>query len=144
MPTPHVTTMDMHGMEWSLVSKDRETHYISTISPPYRFADAILGRDNRAQLPEFQAAVDIVPDHFNYPKGLYFGNNYISDRYLVLTQYSKIIYSTVFKPIGRFNEDDFIRLKSDQSVQYLYSNGECEVYYICSTPFLASLKLLKN
>lgn len=129
MPTPDITTMDMHGAEWSFTVDKRGISYIETISNPLRFSDAILGRDQRAH--RFQANfIDQIPDHFNYPMSLYFGENYLSDRYLILQKYDRILYSTVFKAIGRFTEFDFIRLKSDPSVQYLYSNGECEVYYV--------------
>jgi hypothetical protein len=55
-----------------------------------------------------------------------------SDRYLVLTEYDEIIYQTVWKTVGRFNYNDFVRLKKDESVSLLYSNGECDVYFINS------------
>jgi hypothetical protein len=129
-PTPQITTMDMHGMEWSFDKKDRDIQYVHTMSVPYRFADAILGKDERAQRSDIQRYAPFVPDHFNYPEKIYFGENYSSDKYLVLTKLDKIVYITVYKPVGRFNEADFIRLEDDPSVQSLYSNGECNVHYI--------------
>ena len=126
-PTPHVTTMDMDGMEWSFIKKDRDIQYVEIMSPPYRFADAVLGTNERRQRSDIGVYIDIVPDHFNYTRNAYFGKNYSSSRYLVLTAFDKILYTTVYKSVGRFNEADFARLKSDPSVQYLYNNGECEV-----------------
>jgi hypothetical protein len=129
-PTPQITVMDIHGMGWSFDKTDRDIHYVEIMSPPYRFADAILGKGERAQRSDIQRYAENVPDHFNYLENSYFGESYLSDRYLVLTEFDRILYSTVYKSVGRFDEPDFIRLKNDPSVQYLYSNGECEVYYI--------------
>ena len=129
-PTPQITTMDMHGMGWSFDKKDRDIQYVVIMSPPYRFADAVLGKDERLQRSDIQKYIVNVPDHFNYTERALFGENYLSDRYLVLTKSDKILYTTVYKPVGRFNEADFVRLESDPSVQNLYSNGECSVHYI--------------
>jgi len=122
--------MDMYGMEWSLKNKDFNDPYIEITCPPYRFADAIFGMNYRMQRSDIEIITEKVPNHFNYPNKLYFGENYPSDRYFVLTMFDKIIYLTVYLPVGRFNENDFIRLKNDPSVEYLYNNGECDVYYI--------------
>jgi hypothetical protein len=129
-PTPQITTMDMYGMEWSLEKKDRDNYYVEITCPPYRFADAIFGKNYRGQRSDVQIITDKIPDHFNYLNKIYFGENYSSNRYFVLTRFDEIIYSTVYLPVGRFNKSDFMRLKSDSSVQFLYSNGECEVFYI--------------
>ena len=129
-PTPQITVMDIHGMGWSFDKKDRDIHYVEIMSPPYRFADAVLGKGERTQGSDIQRYAEKVPDHFNYLENSYFGESYLSDRYLVLTKFDRILYSTVYKPVGRFDELDFTRLKNDPSVQYLYSNGECEVHYI--------------
>lgn len=130
-PTPQITTMDIYGMEWSFVKKDRETRYVEIMSPPSHFADVVLGRDESAQRSDIpRRGTERIPNHFNYLERTYFGENYPSDKYLVLTMFDRVLYTTVYMPVGRFNDADFMRLKSDYSVQYLYSNGECEVYHI--------------
>lgn len=131
-PTPQATTMDMYGMEWSIIKKDINIEYTPILSAPYRFADSILGFRDSKQRSDISKSSKHVPDHFNYSEIFYLGEDYPSDRYLVLTCLDKIVYETVYKPVGRFNAADFIRMKSDPSIQYLYNNGECEVYYINS------------
>ena len=128
-PTPQITTMDIHGMEWSMINKDIEISYISIMTPPYRFADAILGPNERSQRPDLRKNNEIVPDHFNYTENRYFSKNYPSSRYLILTHFDKIIYVTVYKEVGRFKSYDFFHLKNDPTVLYLYNNGEFDVYY---------------
>lgn len=131
-PTPQVTLMEMEGMEWSFMHKDTTIEYIGIMSPPFRYADAILGVDERKRRGDIKRYIDAVPNHFNYEDSTYFGSNMDSDRYLVLTEYDEIIYQTVWKTVGRFNYNDFVRLKKDESVSLLYSNGECDVYFINS------------
>jgi len=131
-PTPQVTLMEMKGMEWSLIHKDNAIGYIKVMSPPYRYADAILGVDERKGRADIGVYIDTVPDHFNYENLIYFGSNIDSDKYLVLTEYDKVIYQTVWNTVGRFNYSDFVRLKNDESVSALYSNDECDVYFINS------------
>jgi len=131
-PTPQVTLMEMEGMEWSFMHKDAKTEYIEIVSPPYRYFDAIFGVDARHGRSDIKAYADTVQDHFNYENSIFFGSNIDSDRYLVLTKFDEIIYQTVWKTVGRFNFNDFVRLSEDESVSLLYTNGECAVYFINS------------
>ena len=129
-PTPQVTIMDMQGMEWSIHYKDRDYDFVSIMVSPFRFATAILGVNERNERFDIHNNIENVPDHFNYQIERYFGNNYSSKKYLVLTKMGRIIYNTVYQSVGRFTDDDFIHLKNDPSVHLLYNNGECNVYYI--------------
>ena len=37
---------------------------------------------------------------------------------------------SMWDTVGRFNKDDFEKLEQDLTVNKLYSNGECDVWYI--------------
>lgn len=130
-PNPQITMMDIQGMEWSLIYKDTNILYATVMQRPYRFADYILGKEEGTRRSDIYKWSEYqIPDHFGYSTHWFLSESLLDDRYLVLTEFDKKIYTTVYKAVGRFDEEDFILLKSDKSVYYLYSNGECEVYYI--------------
>lgn len=129
-PGAGVTQMEMHGFEWFVDYKSRDIGCTCIMSPPYRFADAILGdseEDKRSDIPHYAPA---IPDHFNYTVHNSLGESYEKDRYAAITQMDKVIYDTVWKVVGRFNESDFCRLEEDPTVDKLYDNRETEVFYI--------------
>jgi hypothetical protein len=138
MPSPYIsrpnlqtTTMDVSGMEWSFLHKDTKDPYAFIMSRPFRFAHAVLGRyevDKRSDIRKWGEKQ--MSDHFNYTHNDYLGNSDFANCYLVILKFDRILYSTVWKEVGRFNDGDFARLNNDYSVQYLYSNGECDIYYI--------------
>lgn len=55
------------------------------------------------------------------------------DKYAVITRFDRILYSTVWQTVGRFNSADFEKLEQDQIVAKLYSNSEMDVYFIYSS-----------
>jgi 3-hydroxymyristoyl/3-hydroxydecanoyl-(acyl carrier protein) dehydratase len=128
-PTPEVTQMDMHGFEWFVEYKSTDIGCTCIMSPPYRFADAILGTreaDKRTDIHHTPA----IPDHFGYVNHSTLGESYKKDRYAAITQMDKVIYDTVWEVVGRFHKEDFEKLESDKTVDKLYSNGECVAWYI--------------
>lgn len=129
-PTPEVTPMDMHGFEWSVSYKSRDIGCTCIISRTYRFADAILGNAEEDKRTDIEHSAPIIPDHFDYVNHSTLGESYKKDKYAVIPKMDKIIYYTVWEAIGRFYKEDFKRLESDESVDKLYSNGECDVWYI--------------
>ena len=131
-PTPEVTQMDMHGMKWFVDYKSRDIGSTCIMSPPYLFADAILGTTEEDKRTDIRHYVPPIPDHFNYTVCDRLGEPYKRDRYAAITQMDKVIYDTVWAVVGRFNKEDFERLENDKTVDKLYCNGECDVWYIHS------------
>jgi len=130
-PTNDVTTYDVSGMTWIIENKDVSILHANTISSISRFADAILGSRASKLREDINKNAPNAPDHFGYDKNPFLGNYYNSDRYLTTTQLDTIIYSTVYKSVGRFNNSDFFRLSNyDDSVDRIYDNGECKSFYI--------------
>jgi len=124
--------MDMAGMAWFIEEKESTIKCIQIMSPPRRFAQGILGtveakkRSDIKRSPQFR-------DHFAYDEYDTVGEQYAEDKYAAITKFDRILYSTVWKVVGRFDEADFERLEQDPTVSKLYSNGELDVYLIHSS-----------
>lgn len=128
-PSAQVSVQDMEGYQWTFDSKQDNVAFAMIMNSPYRFADGLMGTvisDQRSDLKN----TEFAPDHFNYPMNGRLGQFFTVDRFLVITMQDKIVYNTVYKPVGRFDDADFSRLRSDHSVDWLYSNGESDVVYI--------------
>jgi hypothetical protein len=134
LPNDQVTDMELIGMKWFYDFKNSEIGFIG-IETGYRFADAILGpntRQMRGDMPKWLYYTPyIVPDHFNYTQNKMFGESFEKDKYMVLTKFSKVLYTTgAWQVVGRFTESDFSNLNYDKSVNKLYTNGDLEVHYV--------------
>jgi len=129
-PNPEVTQMDMYGFEWFVDYKSRDIGCTYIMSPPYRFADAILGDVGEDKRSDIEHYAPQIPDHFNYIAHERLGESYKKDRYAVITKMDKIIYDTVWRVVGRFHKEDFEKLETAETVDKLYTNRECDVWYI--------------
>ena len=133
-PNPQITQADIIGMSWFIYEKDVSIDSSYIMSPPFRFADAILGKaasNERIDLGKYW--VEQIPDHFgranNGTVGGIIHDNQIRDGYFTITEFDRTIYSTVWENVGRFNDDDFDSLMWDSSVGRLYTNRGVETYY---------------
>lgn len=127
-PNREITSMDMAGMDWILDYRDQDTGFVCINSPPNRYADAILGREQSSRTMKWRYPV--IPDHFGYDQYPSLGYSYAENQYAALTKMDRVMYSTVWESVGRFDDSDFQRLNADRSVNRIYDNGETEVYYI--------------
>ena len=133
-PNPQITQEDMIGMSWFIHEKDLSIDSSYIMSPPFRFADAILGSaasNDRTDLGRYMA--EQIPDHFGrVDNGTADGimqHNQIRSGYFAITEFDRTIYSTVWKDVNRFNSNDFDSLKWDTSVSRLYTNKGVDVHY---------------
>jgi hypothetical protein len=124
-PSIEVTQMDMSGSKWFFDSKNESLGDIFILSPTFRFRAGLFGSANCVTVNE-----SLIPDHFNYTNHKYLANSYLEDKYAVITMFDRTIYESVWKAVGRFNNEDFTKLENDFTVNKLYSNGETYVYYI--------------
>lgn len=120
--------MDMAGMEWILDCRDTDISFVCINSPPTQYADAIMGKEQSSQV--MKRRYPIIPDHFGYDQNPSLGYCYVDNKYAALTKMDRIMYSSVWESVGRFDDADFERLNADRSVNRIYDNGETEVYYI--------------
>ncbi len=132
-PNLQVTDMEMTGMGWLVDTKDRSLGTTHMARPVWRFADALLGKSEseRREDEEFDPyGSPEIADHFGYGDHVTLGDQYSEDTYAAITCYDTVIYSTVWKAVGRFNQSDFARLEEDSTVMKVYANGELDVYLI--------------
>ncbi|MBN1600771.1 MAG: hypothetical protein JW915_04135 [Chitinispirillaceae bacterium] len=129
-PNTQITTTDLKGTEWLLDNVDTESGVDFIASPPENFAMAIIGFDDSYGKTGFGRYTDPVIDNFGYTAQLVIGSRFTASRYLVVTDYDKIAYTSIWKEVGRFNENDFNVIENDPIVCRVYSNSGMNVYYI--------------
>lgn len=124
---PQVSHMEMAGASWFLNKRDTQFEFMDiggAITP--HFERAVHG-NREANYPERMNTW--LGDHFNYTQYESFGESFTEDRYLILNEHDKVLYTEVW-PTGRFNWSDFTRLEKDPSVDKLYVNGEMDAWYV--------------
>ena len=126
VPSPHVTYKDVNTFDWTFAKIDGDPHsLLSILSLPTRFSDLILGA-SRTHVSQFQQ----IEDHFGYKDSDSIGGSIRANTYLILNQIDKIVYSTVWRNVGRFYAHDFEKLYNDYSISKLYTNGGGDVWFI--------------
>jgi len=131
-PNLQITQMNMSGIMWFVEKKDRKIECANTLSNPSRLTQGILGSVEASQRKDINKYLPQVPDHFGYYEYSTLGDQYSQDKYITIAQMDRVVYITVWRQVGRFNEADFERLEGDPTVNGLYSNGELDVYYVYS------------
>lgn len=128
-PTDQTTHASMAGMTWFLEEKvpSIETIYIATT--PKRFAEATLGTTPTHLRTDVTYDTQFL-DHFGYERYSTVGEQIAGDMYATVHQYDKVVYQTVWRNVGRFNDPDFERLEQDPTVARIYSNGGMDCLYI--------------
>jgi hypothetical protein len=132
-PSLQVSQMDVDSSAWIINYKNTsiESVYIQT-SPLYKIADLTIGYAEKMNRTDLGNVYSQIPDHFNYSHYSGFGYSYNEDKYSLIHKMDEMAYSTVWEAVGRFNENDFKIIEHDKTVDKLYSNNECSVFYIHS------------
>lgn len=126
-PSNMVTEMDIQGTEWLTSSTIGHVKSVYIMSPPIQFSNAIIGK-TKSQEKYYQYEPQ-VPDHFNYTNNGRLGALF-SNRYILITKFDQLAYTTVWKKVGRFNDKDFVQIEKDNSMDKLYTNGESHIWFI--------------
>lgn len=72
-----------------------------------------------------------LPDHFGYNEtNQKMKSFYKIERYFVINDYDMIAYNKLFTNLKRVTYEDINKIRQDESVNYLYNNGEYHIYYI--------------
>ncbi|MCK4443681.1 MAG: hypothetical protein KAW09_04000 [Thermoplasmata archaeon] len=135
-PNDQVTNAEFVGMEWLFSQKDNPTMILDATPRTmiHRYADALRGvrwREERDDIfTSFPRDANMIPYHFGYDDHDRLNESFSSDRYMVLTSFDFVTYTTLWKGIGRLNETDFDMLQLDVSVSRVYSNGGLSVWVI--------------
>jgi hypothetical protein len=125
-----ITLMDMTGTKWFLEKKDINVGSTYIMSHLDNFAAGIIGYEESIERTDLHAYGNLLPDNFGYPLSPTLGTYFSMDKYAVITKLDRIIYSTVWKSVGRFSDTDFERLESDTAVSKLYANNEMDIFYV--------------
>jgi len=128
-----VTRTEIMGMDWLFDKKDQSLSMRAHTLTPFRFAEFLLTREERAQRPDFPPGYGTSPPlHFGYDKETWLGECYTEDIYMPLGDRDRLRYVEVFPQLAkyRYYPEDFERLEGDPTVDKLYSNGGLHVYYI--------------
>lgn len=136
-PNLQITQMEMTGMIHLIKEKDTTIGCAHIMRFPYRFADGILGTIETNRRGDLSYNVVQPSDHLGYDEHSTLGEQYSQNRYAAITKFDRILYTTVWHEVGRFNDADFERLEQDPTVDKLYSNGELDVYLIHSSGGIA-------
>jgi hypothetical protein len=137
-PNLHVTHAEFAGMKW-LVERGSPEVWVTgpNYTPkPRRFASALEGTSWGWQATNYpQWAGSDVADHFNYTRYQTLGESLAADSYMPLGDYITRLYTELWKPeiypgMPEFSQEDFARLKSDPSLDLLYTNGDMDIWYV--------------
>lgn len=123
------TKSDISGMQWSLDNYNDKLGITSITLWPYRyvhyFYDIATVKDfNMTSLERPDGLT--VPYHFGYDKSDTLSSSFDTDLYLITTAKDLTIYTDIFPGMAdlRYNESDFLKIKTDKSLDRIYSNGE--------------------
>ena len=133
-PNNYLTNHEIRVMTWFFKHKEIDVHNVAIRNPIGRYASAFMGTINASKRVDLDygrySNSETIPDHFNYSNTPWLGDNYKNPKYFLLTKFERMIYSTVWESVGRFNEIDFYLLKQDVTIGKYYSNREADIYYI--------------
>ncbi|MGA9187609.1 MAG: hypothetical protein WB014_03370, partial [Methanosarcina sp.] len=101
-PNNQVTSMDMAGMTWFIEQKNITIGHVYIATPPGKFVITVLGDiEARKRLDVFYTGKHFS-DHFDYVKSSSLGELYDENKYAVITKFDRVLYTTVWKEVGRF------------------------------------------
>ncbi|AKB74736.1 hypothetical protein MSLAZ_1475 [Methanosarcina lacustris Z-7289] len=127
-PNDQFTAYDISGGKWLLDSKSEHIPTITLLSPLSRYSSLIYGSNytlshRSSIMPRYS-----FPTDFNSGENAIFPAN--STQYFWITQYEKQAYSTVWKGIGQFSENELNSVDSCKNVYHIYDNQEFSIYFV--------------
>lgn len=130
MPTKSVTFSNIYCAKWLIDMKNPDIGASNIMNSIYRFTDCLYGTEFSSARYDLNHPTQI-PDHFNYniDNNLPYGESINDDTYMMITEYDKIVYTSVWKIVGRFTDNDFYLINIDKTIYKLYDNGEDDIYY---------------
>lgn len=124
-----ISHSNFDGEAWIVVNGSPVMQMLGISSPPpYRIVDVLWGvnkENTYSNLGGLQVA-----DHFGYDSSPTLGGSIGSDKYLFLVGADRLLYSKLWPQVGRFNNEDFVKLENDPSVNEIYNNGDSQDYFV--------------
>ncbi len=125
-PNVQVSQMDVEAVRFVGEKKASSQIVLNCISNPPRVAEWAFGKEEAASLRVFSRG-SFVPDHFGYNLESNAGDTIGREALFLLGGIDRTTYSTVWKAIGRFDSQDFVRLESDTSCSLVYATRGVDV-----------------
>jgi hypothetical protein len=128
-----VTPSDFIGIKTFFSYRNEELQILELGLVSSRFYDAIYGESAERQNMNIFNINMTPPDHFEYQNETLSRNFYNSSKYLILNAKGRGFYPHMypeFENKWRFLAKDFEQLKSDNKIQWVYSNRNTEIYII--------------
>lgn len=132
-----VTKEDFSGMDFLFEYRDDNKQIMETMPRSYqtRFGAFLLGKKSYRNIRSGYSENILPPLHFGYNKNNMLGKTYRDDNYIILTKLAEIYYPNVYpkyKINWRYNNEDFLKLMNDPSVNQVYNNGDLKILFIKS------------
>ena len=100
-----------------------------------RFADSYygVGLNNLKNIRNGYNQEILPPQDFGYENSTNLGSFYHTDKYMIFSSITTEYYPKInpkYEKFWRYNTQDFQKLASDNSVNYIYDNGVMRLLYI--------------
>lgn len=128
-----VTRSEMSGMDFVFAHRNDSLIILEWGIQQERFYDALFGSDIKRTNILYGSEIIIPVRHFGYDKYNSISGAYKSDTYLLLTNFGKLYFPTLFSNNPNswyYTPEEFIKLDSDHSVNYILNNGNVRFYLI--------------
>ncbi|MDQ2074384.1 hypothetical protein RBH20_17740 [Haloarcula sp. H-GB4] len=126
MTNDQVTAMEVEGSQWLTEHEtgNRELYHFDIEYRRFHHAEHGV----RKGLPFWEV---FLPAHFNYTTTKYFGQNYGSDKYIMINRKGRIFYQETYPDYPqrwKYTSQDFQRFNRDRTVDRSYDNGDVRIY----------------
>lgn len=136
-----ITRTEIAGMDHFIHNKNTSIDTAGMRIMPGQYALFLLTQDELVGRQDILTHRGLIPEelrppwHFGYDNHSTLGHWLAQDTYMVLTCRDKSAYGDIFPSMAeiRFMPHDFERLKKDIAIDYIYSNGGLDVYFIHNT-----------
>lgn len=121
------TYNEFDGMSWIFHYKGGSPIYDLVGSTGMRYSTLISPSQSANKLGKdiLWASNGSVQDHFGYDQSSSYRER---NQYIVVTTRTELLYQTVYKHIGRFNTNDFIKLNNDPQITKIYDSLNIKIY----------------
>ncbi len=128
----HSTQSTIDGSEWIIKSKDTDIPWSSWYYNLNRYAQFLNLEENRTDLTRYNNLM--FSDHFGYDVNSTIGKSFKEDRYLIIQDSLKYIYTDIYpeQANDRLLKSDFDLLENDRNLYKIYTNKDYTIWYINS------------
>jgi hypothetical protein len=130
-----VTEADFSGMEFYFLNRDQNLPTMEITISQIRFAHALLGVENQ-QLNLKRGNSTSPKTHFGYDLNRSLGDFYTTDNYLLIDEYTQLIYPKVlpeYQSQWKYSPKDFESMTGDSTVDLIYNNGGLQIFYVSAS-----------